>query len=83
MIVSVVAVTINNGSASPVPGLLEVVNWSRDAIRIPAQNVSHDQSLSCLCTLLRSAATPLGSNLQQGSLSILTQQYHFCDGVTR
>jgi hypothetical protein len=30
--------------------LLEVVNWSRDAIRIPARNVSHDQSLSCLCT---------------------------------
>jgi hypothetical protein len=46
-------------------GVLEVINWSRDVIRLPAQNVSHDQSLSCLCTSLRSAATPLGSNLQQ------------------
>ncbi|KAJ7925481.1 hypothetical protein B0H13DRAFT_1705884 [Mycena leptocephala] len=45
--------------------VLEVVNWSRDIIRLPARNVSHDQSLSCLCTLSRSAATPLGSNLQQ------------------
>jgi hypothetical protein len=29
---------------------LEVVDWSRDAIRNTGPNVSHDQSLSCLCT---------------------------------